>query len=370
MRILLTGAFGNIGSHTAAALLARGFEVTTFDRATPAARKLARRLAPATRVRTEWGDLRDADRVAQVVRAAAPDAIIHLAAVIPPPAYFDAALARAVNVDGLGHLLAAATASPRPPRIVFASSYTIHGPRNGARELALLDARTPVAPADAYGGHKVEGEWMVRRSGLPWVTLRLGACLPLSTARPDPRVMRMAFELPRENRSHAVDQRDAALAFANAVDADALGKILLIGGDSSFRLRARDLSRRYQRALGLDPFPDDAYATPDDAVDGSWYFEDWMDTRESQALLRFQRHTFDDYLAALTRANRIPALLLRPFAGPIGRRICRESRYHGRPAAPLEASIEERFAAHFVDAARPQPESLVAAEALNRALLA
>src|SRR5690606_9777674 len=130
-----------------------------------------------------------------------------------------------------------------------ASSYTVHGPRNGARELPPLSAATPVAPADAYAGHKVEGELMLRRSGLPWVTLRLGACLPLLPHRPDPRLLRMAFEIPRDTRSHCLDQRDAAAAFAHAVDADVVARVLLIGGDDSFRLRARDMSDRYQRAL-------------------------------------------------------------------------------------------------------------------------
>ncbi len=368
MRILLTGAFGNIGFHTARALLARGFHVTAFDLATPAARKLAARLAPAERVRVEWGDLRDAAQVRRVVDAAAPDAIVHLAAVIPPPAYFNAALARTVNVDGLSHLLAAAATLGRPPRIVFASSYTVHGPRNGARDLPPLTATTPVAPADAYGGHKVEGELMLRRSGLPWVTLRLGACLPLSPGNPDPRVMKMAFELPRDNRSHCVDQRDAATAFSQAVDADAVGKVLLIGGGDSFRIRSRDLTRHYQQTLGLGPFEDGTYATPHPEVDDSWYFEDWMDTRESEALLGFQRHTFDDYLTALARANRVGALLLRPFGGLVRKQLCKRSLYHGRPATPLSAPIQERFAALFGDAARPHAASLAAATALNQEL--
>lgn len=378
MRILLTGAFGNIGLHTARALLARGFHVTAFDLPTPGARKLAlrlprhlarhlsRHLSPPERVRVEWGDLRDAARVRRLVDEAAPDAIVHLAAIIPPPAYFNAALARTVNVDGLGHLLAAASTLVHPPRFVFASSYTVHGPRNGARELPWLTATTPVAPADAYAGHKVEGELMLRRSGLPWVTLRLGNCLPLAQGKPDPRVLRMVFELPRDNRSHGLDQRDAALAFAHAVDTDAVGKVLLIGGGDSFRVRSRELTRRYQQTLGLSPFHDGAYATPDPTVDESWYFEDWMDTRESEALLRYQRHTFDDYVTALARENRISALLLRPFGGLLRQYICKQSSYMGRLAALQSTPIQERFAAVFGDAARPHASSLAAATDLNQ----
>lgn len=368
VRILLTGAFGNIGFHTARALLDRGFQVTAFDLGTPAARKLAGRLAPASRVRIEWGDLRDAAQVRRVVDAAAPDAIVHLAAVIPPPAYFNAGLARSVNVDGLGHLLAAATAQAKPPRFVFASSYTVHGSRNSGRDLPRLTATTPVAPADAYAGHKVEGELMLRRSGLPWVMLRLGACLPLAQASRDPRTLRMFFELPRETRSHGLDQRDAAIAFSHAVDADALGKVLMIGGGDSFLLRSRELNRRFQECKGIPGFDDAAFATPDPAVDDSWYFEDWMDTRESEALLRFQRHSFADYLAAVARANRLGALLLRPFGGLILRQIHKQSPYHARPAAVQSSPIQARFAGLFGEAARPHAASLAAAVALNHEL--
>lgn len=367
---MLTGAFGNIGFPSAQALLARGFHLTAFDLPTPRARKLARRLEPTDRVRVEWGDLRKPDDVRRIVETAAPDAIIHLAAIIPPPAYFDAKLARAVNVDGLQNLLTAAASLAKAPRVVLASSYTVHGSRNASRELPLLTATTPVVPVDAYGGHKIEGELLLRRSGLPWVTLRLGACLPLAPGNPDPRVLRMAFELPRDTRSHGVDQRDAATAFANAVDADALGKVLLIGGDDSFRLRSRELTRRYQHTLGLAPFADDAYAVADPAIDDTWYFEDWMDTRESQALLRYQQHSFDDYIAAVARENRWSALLLRPFGGLIGARITKGSQYRGRPSEPQKASIGDRFAVHFGDDARPQEPSLAAADALNRELRA
>lgn len=368
MRILLTGAFGNIGFPTARALLARSFHLTTFDLETPRARKLARRLEPAERVRVEWGDLRKPEDVRRAVEAAAPDAIVHLAAIIPPPAYFDAALARRVNVDGLRNLLSAAATLPQAPRFVFASSYTVHGSRNASRELPLLTGKTPVEPVDAYGGHKIEGELLLRRSGLPWVTLRLGACLPLSPGNPDPRVLRMAFELPRDTRSHGVDQRDAATAFANAVDADALGKVLMIGGDDSFRVRSRELSRRYQHALGLEPFADDAYAVAHPDVDDAWYFEDWMDTSESQALLRYQRHSFEDYIAALVRENRWSSMVLRPFGGLVGARITKQSHYRGRPPEVQSKSIGERFAFHFGDGARPQEPSLAAAAALNQEL--
>lgn len=365
MRVLLTGAFGNIGAHARTALLARGFDVIASDAATPRTRKLAERVRSHPRLRVAWADLRDRADVARLVDSARPDAIVHLAAVIPPPAYFNAELARKVNVDGVAHLIAAASALPTPPRFVFASSYTVHGPRNGARELPLLDASTPVAPADAYAGHKVEAELLLRRSGLPWVILRIGTCLPFTPGGADPRTLRMVFELPRDSRSHGLDPRDAGHAFAAAVDADAVGHVLCIGGADEFRTRQRELMPRYQHTLGLAPFRDAAFATPHPEVDAAWYFEDWMDTREAQARLGFQRHSLADYFGELARSNRVGALLLRPLGRVVRWHLSKQSSYHGRGAAHQSMTMEDRLAAIFGEASRPQAASRAAADELN-----
>jgi len=365
MQVLLTGAFGNLGLFTARALLARGFHVTTFDVGSPRTHKLAAGLGSRERVQASWGDIRDPAAVRRVVQAARPDAVVHLAAVIPPPAYFDAALARAVNVDGTANLLAAAAGLASAPRFVLASSYTVHGSRNGARELPLLTVTTPVAPADAYAGHKVEAELLVRRGGLPWVILRIGTCLPVQPSRADPRTLRMSFELPRRSRSHCVDQRDVATAFANAVDADAIGKVLFIGGDASHRTRQGEMVQAYHRALGLAPFLDEAFAVPDPELDAAWYFEEWMDTAEAQALLRFQRYTLADYIAAVGRANQVQALLLRPFGRLARQQLCKHSPYLGRPPAIHSTPIVDRLVALFGESVRPHPASLAAAAALN-----
>jgi nucleoside-diphosphate-sugar epimerase len=45
MKVLITGAFGNVGSHSLRELLARGHTVRAFDVPTPANQKIARRYA-------------------------------------------------------------------------------------------------------------------------------------------------------------------------------------------------------------------------------------------------------------------------------------------------------------------------------------
>ena len=57
MNVLVTGALGNVGEHTVAALLAEGHDIVAFDVASPRARKIAAQLDE--RVRVVWGDITD-----------------------------------------------------------------------------------------------------------------------------------------------------------------------------------------------------------------------------------------------------------------------------------------------------------------------
>lgn len=49
----------------------------------------------------------------------------------------------------------------------------------------------------------------------------------------------------------------------------------------------------FMQVLGQAPLPERAFNTVD-------YSVDWLDTRESQQLLKYQQRTYDDYVDALT----------------------------------------------------------------------
>jgi len=93
VKVLLTGGAGNIGSHTLPELVSRGHTVRWFERLTKAKRRTARDLPPGVEV--VWGDVTDAAAVRNA--AARMDAVVHLAALIPPEADEEPARARAVN---------------------------------------------------------------------------------------------------------------------------------------------------------------------------------------------------------------------------------------------------------------------------------
>jgi UDP-glucuronate 4-epimerase len=129
MRVLVTGAAGFIGYHTAEALLARGDEVVGLDNVndyydvTLKEARLAR-LARHNRFRFERVDLVDRPAMDRVFREHRPERVVHLAAqagvryaATNPHAYVDSNLTGFVNIlegcrhHGVGHLVYASSSS-------------------------------------------------------------------------------------------------------------------------------------------------------------------------------------------------------------------------------------------------------------------
>jgi UDP-glucose 4-epimerase len=305
MKVLLTGAFGNLGTHTLRELLAQGHTVRCFDVATEANRRQARRAKGDFEV--VWGDLRRPEDVARAVQD--QEAIVHLAFVIPKLSMTGIGsedqpdFARAVNVDGARNLLAAAQASPQPPSFVFTSSLHVYGPTQHLPPPRRVT--DPARPVEHYAQHKVICEEMVKESGLRWAILRLAASMPIRLI-----VDAGIFDVPLDNRIEYVHGRDVALAMANTLHTEAAwGRTWLIGGGPDCQFLYRDVATKVLDAFGVGMLPDWAFRTEPFAVD-------WLDTTESQQVLRFQRHTLDDYVAdvkATLGLKRQAVIALRPL---------------------------------------------------------
>jgi nucleoside-diphosphate-sugar epimerase len=304
MPILLTGAFGNVGSHTLPQLLARGHTVRCFDLPGASSRR---------DLDVHWGDITDAGAVARAVEGA--DTVIHLAAVIPPGSDTDPERARAVNVDGTANLIAACRAQPRPPRLLFASTLDVHGITVSRPPPRRVD--DPLVATDPYTTHKIECERLVRESGLDWAVFRF-ADVPVLGPRPPHPIM---FEIGLHNRIEAIHADDLGLALVNALDTPPVwGRVMFLGGGPSCRLTYGEYLNRMLAAMGLKPLPDKAFSTAD-------YCTDWLDTTESQALLDYQHHTFDDITAAVAASLGWRRPLARLFAPVAHRYIVRLSPY-------------------------------------------
>ena len=305
MRVLVTGAFGNIGRSTLEELIKKGHHVRCFDVRTRANEKAARKYKG--RVEVLWGDLRRPDDVAAAV--ADQEVVIHLAFIVPKLSVtgFESEdhpeWAREINVGGTQNLIEAMEAQPGPPKLLFASSYHIYGQTQDQPPPRTVT--DPVQPVEHYARHKMEAEKMVRSSGLEWAILRLAAALPIAL-KLDPGM----FDVPLNNRMEYVHTRDVGLAFANAVGCpDVWGKTLLIGGGPRCQYVYGEITQKVLEGMGVGMLPEEAFgSTP--------FATDWIDTVESQQLLQYQRHTLDDYVQDIREQSgykRVGIRLFRPL---------------------------------------------------------
>ncbi|HSG16233.1 MAG TPA: NAD(P)-dependent oxidoreductase [Anaerolineae bacterium] len=292
MKVLLTGAFGNIGTSALEELIERGHQVRCFDVKTAANRRAARKILATRKIpgQTEvfWGDLRNPQDVAAAVQG--QDMVVHLAFVIPTnlsvtgvSSEDDPVWARSINVGGTQNLLEAMQAKPTPPKLLFTSSLHIYGRTHDQPPPRTVDDIPQ--PIEEYAKHKVECEHLVKESGLTWTIFRLAAALPVRLVL-DPDM----FDVPLGNRIEFVHTRDVGLAIANGLENDRVwGGTWLIGGGPACQLYQRDIVGGVLDAVGMGMLPEEAFTDVP-------YPTDWLDTVESQEVLQFQRRTLDDYI--------------------------------------------------------------------------
>jgi nucleoside-diphosphate-sugar epimerase len=288
MRILLTGANGNIGSNALRELLQRGHTVRCMVRDP---RRLKVR---GEQVEVVVGDVRNPTQVAAAV--AGMDMVIHLAALIPPASDLKPALAHAINVDGTRNVIQAMEAQPQPPRLIYMSTIALFGATQDQPPPRRVG--DPFNPLDPYSEHKIECEAMIHASTLTNVILRCTA-VPRYDEGFDPVRIRTMFAINPDDRMEMLHPLDAGLALANAAESDAVwGKTLIIAGGPSCRMTMYDYYRGYFEALGVGDLPRSAFSH-------NSYHLDWYDTDETESLLHFQRHSFADFVQELARRRRL-----------------------------------------------------------------
>lgn len=306
MKILLTGAFGNIGFSSLQELIKQGHTVRAFDLPTKANQKKADQVADKAEI--IWGDIRDAKQVAELVRD--QEAIIHLAAILPPDIYDKLELGEAVNVGGTRNLIEAAKQQPQPPKFLFSSSLDVFGfTQDQPPPRKVTD---PVKATDDYTRHKLECEEMLKNAGLTWAIYRFADVPPLAARKPHP----IMYRIPLNTRLEMLQTNDAGLAVANGVASQEIwGRVWLIGGGPSCQVYYRDYLNRMMDAMGIGALPEEAFGHDP-------YCTDWLDSEESQRLLQYQRHTFDQIIDELVRytAPGGPTKLLMPVIRPFVRR--------------------------------------------------
>jgi nucleoside-diphosphate-sugar epimerase len=136
----------------------------------------------------------------------------------------------------------------------------------------------------------------------------------------------MLFEIPLNQRIEFVHTRDVGTAFASAVTADTVHKILLIGGGTANQMYQRDFIAQLLTAMGVGMLPESAFRIATKPEE--WYYTDWLDTTESQHLLDYQHHTFDQYIDDLKHAIGFKRHLARLFRRQAQKRLLTQSPYY------------------------------------------
>jgi nucleoside-diphosphate-sugar epimerase len=292
MRVLVTGASGIVGLNTVEELLMQGRTIRLFDLPTRKNKRILKRFGKRADLR--WGDIRRREDLQEAVRDV--DAVIHLAAIIPPLADRKPALAESVNVGGTATLLACLREANPAARVLFTSSISVYGDRVTSPYISMNDPLTP-NPDDHYAHHKIECERMLRASGLPFTIFRLSYIVSVRKLGMDP----IMFDIPLATSFEICDSGDAALALANAVDDPrVIGETLHIAGGERCRISYRDYLSRMLAIFGVGRpvLPERAFRT-------KGFHCGFMETEKSQSLLHYQRSTLTDYFARVREKTRI-----------------------------------------------------------------
>ena len=157
--VLVTGGTGFLGLHTCQFFANGGWDVTALD---------LKPFAPeddTEGITYEEGDVRDEERIGEVIEAADADVVVHAAAALP---LWDDATIREVTIDGTRSVLWAAK-DAGVERVVYVSSTAVYGTHDHhpITEGSSLDGVGP------YGEAKIEAENVCRDFR------RMGLCVPI-----------------------------------------------------------------------------------------------------------------------------------------------------------------------------------------------
>lgn len=300
-KILITGAFGNLGKMCVDEALQQGYFVHCLDIDNAQTRKLAKEYHYNTRI--FLGDIRDVALLEQAIKGV--DAIIHNVSLLPPLTDTAPELAYAINVTACKQLITLAEQQSKRPRFIFPSSFTVFGavPEKGK----LYSAEDSIEASDNYTAHKVEIETTLKQSALPWVIVRIGVSVDARTMKTDRATFAKLLRVEADNPMEYVHPKDVALAMCNAAsEPEALGKILLLGGGEDCRITQHAFLSIAFAAFGLR-LPESVHGTES-------FYTRWLDTEQAQHILHFQRHNMHDYQQEMMDKVRYIRWLVKPLS--------------------------------------------------------
>jgi nucleoside-diphosphate-sugar epimerase len=324
-KILLTGAFGEVGIETLKELIRRKiYDIRVFDLKYDSLNKKNRKKIAKSyinQIKVFWGDLRNYDEVLTAVNKA--DIVLHIGALIPPAADKFPEEAWKINKGGTKNIIKAMEAQDKKPRLIYTSSISVYGDRIKDPRINVNDPFNP-SMGDEYSITKIEAEKLVQSSNLEWTIFRLTAIM-----NPRMKIQPIMFHLPLDTSLEICRTADTGYALVQAIECDELfGNIYNLSGGEKCRITARDYLKTNFKIFGLDPniIPENAYATR------NFHCGYYADGDKLEELLHFQRDGLKEHFDAVKEC--VPASL-KIATKILPKRVIR--KYLLRMSEPLKA---------------------------------
>jgi nucleoside-diphosphate-sugar epimerase len=275
MKALITGACGQVGSHVAEMLLARGDEVLGIDNLATGRRE---HLDAHPKLKVEIGSIADKALVDRLVGEFKPDVLVHTAASYKDPEdWYNDSL---TNVVGGSNLVKAAKQN-KVGRFVYFQTALIYGVKPLHQPIRLDHPRNPAN--SSYAISKGAAEDYLEYSGIDYVTFRLANVVgPRNVSGPLPIFFQRLSEGKKcfvtKARRDFVFVKDLARTVVKAADGKGRGAYHFSSGKD---VAIQDLYDAVVAAMELKtyPAPEVRELGPDDApsilLDPSRTFQDF-----------------------------------------------------------------------------------------------
>lgn len=305
MKILLTGAAGNVGFETLKKLIDKNYEVTVLELDNKKTRQKLKSFQD--KIKIFYGSINDKNLIMKLVEN--QDVIIHLAAIIPPLADKNPLLARQVNFYGTLNIVEAIKKQKIKPFLIYSSSVSVYGDR---LEDHLIEVGDPLKPSlgDYYAETKIAVEQLIEHCNIPYTIFRLTGIMGYPATDP------LMFHMPLDTRLEIASNVDTGTAFANAVShlEELKGKIFNLGGGEKCRTTYRKFIREMFKIYGLNfrYLKDMAFANQ------NFHCGYFKDSYKLNDILDFQHDTLETYYARVKKETKgIVRLMARIFSQPI-----------------------------------------------------
>lgn len=282
-RVLVTGASGEIGLKVIEMLLNKtDYLIRVLSLPDRFSKRRLKRFSG--KIEFVWGDITQKKQSQKAVEDC--QAVIHLAAILPPLADEKPQLAQRVNVEGTKNLLEALEKEKNKGFFLYASSVAIYGDRLERPWIRVSDPPIP-SESDIYAQTKIDAEELIRKSEVDWSIFRLSAIMS-ENRKLDP----LFFHMPLDTEIEVTSTRDTAYAMVQALQhrEELTHRTFNLGGGPCCRATYREFLRENFARMGIDfsLVPEKAFA------ERNFHCGYYADSGELDSILHFQRDCIRD----------------------------------------------------------------------------